>query len=87
MRFLIYSPKKEKAYANSYWKSHGISIVLSAVLFSQLRMSIMQAPAVIFSIAEFYLIGPRLIADSLAKDPKEVSGCKFSLVKTHPGPI
>lgn len=77
-----------KAYANSHWKclrlaGYQYGLVLSAKSIYNIGISCDND----FSIAEFYLIGPRLIADSLTKDPKEASGCKFSLVKIHQGPI
>lgn len=79
---------KEKAYRNSCRKSLGLSIVFISMAFVSAKniYNVGTSCDNDYSIAEVYLPGSRLAVDSLTKDPEEVSGCKFSLVKTHQGP-
>lgn len=59
------------------------------LILSAQNVYTMQALAVImiYQFAEFYLTGPRLVAESMTKDHRELSSSKLSLAQTHQGPI
>lgn len=61
-----------RAYANSHWNCLRLAGYQYGLVLSAKNIYNVGASCDDFSIAEFYLIGPRLIADSLTKDSRGI---------------